>query len=51
MAAAEGLAHSNLFVKSQLLSTADFDEAALTKIFSPFGHIDSCRLVTSPSTP
>ena len=48
MAAAEGLAHSNLFVKSQLLSTADFDEAALTKIFSPFGHIDSCRLVIKP---
>ena len=48
MAAAEGLAHSNLFVKSALLSTPDFDEAALTKIFAPYGHIDSCRLVIKP---
>ncbi|KAK9836159.1 hypothetical protein WJX81_005649 [Elliptochloris bilobata] len=48
MAAGEGLAHSNLFVKSQLLSQPDFDEAALTTIFSPYGHIDSCRLVIKP---
>ena len=48
MATGEGLAHSNLFVKSQLLSQPDFDEAALLKIFSPYGHIDSCRLVIKP---
>ena len=48
MATGEGLAHSNLFVKSQLLSQQDFDEAALLKIFSPYGHIDSCRLVIKP---
>ena len=48
MATGESLAHSNLFVKSQLLSQPDFDEAALLKIFSPYGHIDSCRLVIKP---
>ena len=41
------LTHSNLYIRNL---TAEVDESFLHQLFSPFGQIDSCRIVKNART-